>query len=422
MRGVRINSSFFYRLGVITLLFYNIYVVILESFLGTSLATYLFFGLSILFVVTGKCLEKKLSVSKKNLWLYSSYIYILVVVLVYDVSIQKGEYFAPGRIILCIIIMILLSDSWKWIGALPKTMATLGIPNALATIFFWISPSSYDSFSRIFLNGTTLGVKKPYTYGLTDFYSENGIYIAFTILALWSHCLKNKKDKFAKICLLINIFALILTSKRAHMIFVVFTTVVVYFIENPRKLTGNIIKGMVGVCVGIGINLWASKYVPAIQETIERLMLIGTADDNTSKTRFVFWAYAIEWFKEKPIFGNGFFYFKYRNLALDKYGRIINAHNVYIQLLCETGIVGTTIYIIGYIAIFIRTLKTYWDSRDSAFSKSMILSLAIQIFVFAYQMTGNGLYDRTFPLYILGAAVVGAVMKTNSAGAMINRT
>ena len=108
-------------------------------------------------------------------------------------------------------------------------------------------------------------------------------------------------------------------------------------------------------------------------------------------SRDVFYAEAWEMFMENPIFGCG-----WRQMT-----DIIehDVHNIYIQLLAETGIVGFSVYVflIFYgVFIAIKLLRCY--SKDKKKSILLLFS-AYYIFFFAlYGLTGNPLYDEQ-PFY-----------------------
>ncbi|MDY5648766.1 MAG: O-antigen ligase family protein, partial [Lachnospiraceae bacterium] len=102
------------------------------------------------------------------------------------------------------------------------------------------------------------------------------------------------------------------------------------------------------------------NYVPQIQQLIARFTISG--DTNTFLSgREVIYLKAWELFLENPILGTGWYTFPELTsglLAVD-----IDAHNIFLQLLCETGIVGFSIFMIWFIVNLYKTIRLLCDSR-----------------------------------------------------------
>jgi O-antigen ligase len=98
---------------------------------------------------------------------------------------------------------------------------------------------------------------------------------------------------------------------------------------------------------------------------------------------------AVEYFKSNPLLGIG--WTNYKNLFLL---RKTHVHNIYYQLLCESGIIGFAIFIFFFISSFFRTIKKIALADDESFEYSwLLLSLYIQIYFLLYGISGNPLYD-----------------------------
>ena len=92
--------------------------------------------------------------------------------------------------------------------------------------------------------------------------------------------------------------------------------------------------------------------------------------------------------------------------------RRLDAHNVYIQVLCEMGIIGFVLYIGAIILLLkytIKALKYFSKTQDYQYKYAAMLSFCFQIFYLLYSLSGNCLYDMTFYLYIIAMAITGAL-------------
>lgn len=154
-----------------------------------------------------------------------------------------------------------------------------------------------------------------------------------------------------------------------------------------------------------------SESVPEVAYLLSRFETVG--EDTASLERLAMWNLAIEKFKDAPIFGNGFWSFRTffeQNLAQiwhanDRFQQL-DAHNVYFQVLCETGILGLVIYLLAVGNLLKRTIMLVgkielFDSVELRFGA--MFSLCIQIFYLLYSMSGNCLYDIVFYFYALAA-------------------
>ena len=96
------------------------------------------------------------------------------------------------------------------------------------------------------------------------------------------------------------------------------------------------------------------------------------------------------YFEQSPVFGIG-----WNNFMKMFTLRNTHCHNIYYQLLCETGIVGFSVFIFFFVTRIIGTIKKlnlsiYMEMKEAPWLK---LSLFIQVFFLLYGFSGNPLYD-----------------------------
>ena len=125
-----------------------------------------------------------------------------------------------------------------------------------------------------------------------------------------------------------------------------------------------------------------------------------------SNGRIWFWEFALEKFRQSPVFGIGWGGFKhYYHMRIGDYSSTsttVDAHNVYLQILCEMGIVG----FVAFLCAVSTTFKTTWSTlkrvckNKRKYSNRVIneltLSIGMQVFFVLYCFTGNCLYDCEF--------------------------
>ena len=85
---------------------------------------------------------------------------------------------------------------------------------------------------------------------------------------------------------------------------------------------------------------------------------------------------------------------------------------IYLELLCETGLLGFCVFIMAMASSIVITWKNInylsHQERDvelTSIKLALSVSFAIQFFVLLYGMTGNPIYDSTFCFYAVAVAI-----------------
>ena len=149
--------------------------------------------------------------------------------------------------------------------------------------------------------------------------------------------------------------------------------------------------------------------MPQLKQVIDRFAVAnGNLNDLSSGRIEYFWVYAIDMFLDSPIFGKGWRAFKYNGIGTLNAN---DAHNIYLQLLAEVGLVGFVLVLFFMIRALITTYKAIRENEVCLFlsDKSIYIlkmSFAYQIFFILYGFTGNPLYDpQCYYPYILCCSI-----------------
>ena len=166
---------------------------------------------------------------------------------------------------------------------------------------------------------------------------------------------------------------------------------------------------MAAVAALIGLN-FLMDYVPDIARVFERFQTAGS--DNASLLRILMWDRACSIFNQTPILGIGWYGFRYKSGLSTLTGATAGCHNIYLELLCETGLLGFCVFIMAMASSIVITWKNInylsHQERDvelTSIKLALSVSFAIQFFVLLYGMTGNPIYDSTFCFYAVAVAI-----------------
>ena len=200
----------------------------------------------------------------------------------------------------------------------------------------------------------------------------------------------NEDKKIKKIFLiLIGVIALFLTIKRSFFVSNAIAVMLVYMIHsrNNKKKVGNYVTlALVAIILYSVLTI-----IPEVQNVFNKFDALKESGD-ISNGRTYLWAKTIELWLESPIFGKGI-------NALPKHG--ISSHNVYLQVLAETGVFGLISFVIAMIYSFVNSCTVYKevckDNLLTAKEKTLFLTcIYVQIIFFIYCFFGNPLYGITF--------------------------
>lgn len=306
--------------------------------------------------------------------------------------------------------VLALRDS-KWHKSFFKLCMGFGIFHAVATWFFKIVPSLYTVIIAPLLgtwaSSTLREMQRGLAPGIAPSYSTNAVYISFgfcTAVSLFMNSAKRKQF----IAILISISALLLTGKRSQLIVSVFALLLMYYLYNSDKKVGRIFKLCGIAIVSLVIFFISVHFVPELATFIIRFQQTAEMGDITLG-RTARFAESFQVFLENPMLGIGWngssYYFAQST------GNFINVHNIYIQLLCETGIIGSALYFSFFIYNYIiawRMIKRVKRSGYTSYVKAEICAaFMIQTFTLLYGMTGNPIYDfQTLFPYVASCGII----------------
>lgn len=406
---VKINHTLFITLSLITLLIAGNYWGIAQFVLPYKARLYI--------LVLSGAIPLLLPLYYKKRSIIIPWMLCFFFVLFRNQEFLSGGYYNSIRLIGAYLFIFASVKSCDWIKKAPQIITAVGIANVIATLLFFVNNGLYQLFIsttyKQYQDGTQDGLYG-YRAALADHYSQNGTYIAIVLLTVWAVFLTlnghEKKRKYIMIAGIATVIALLLTSKRAHLLFGVATLIVVYYVVNPEKRLLKSFKLMMAAAAAlIGLN-FLMDYVPDIARVFERFQTAGS--DNASLLRILMWDRACSIFNQNPILGIGWYGFRYKSGLSALTGATAGCHNIYLELLCETGLLGFCVFIMAMASSIVITWKNInylsHQERDvelTSIKLALSVSFAIQFFVLLYGMTGNPIYDSTFCFYAVAVAI-----------------
>lgn len=232
--------------------------------------------------------------------------------------------------------------------------------------------------------------------------ASSGFFVLLGLIIIAYELLADKKNQRIKIIQMAYlIIALVLTGKRAHLLFATLAYIVVSLFSSKNKQ--KVFRIFKLLCVLTVIILACFAYYSYFGETtaIGRLVssVIGyqQGEDVTSfrsTLNLYSWSYIHEHFFTGIGWGNIIYYNDIR------YGLKINAHNVYLQFWAENGIYGLVFLILYFAVNLLIAIQTLVKTRKfyMEYFSYMQFAVFVEVFFIAYCYTGNPLYD---PAYLI---------------------
>lgn len=339
-------------------------------------------------------------------------------------DVAHGNLYSCMRSCVCFFILVLLGYIPNWEKYALRLVCLFSSIQLFFGYLFFFDQSLFVNYVQptMGLEGyweTTINnnLRSGYMVGLTSHYSTFGMYMSFALILAFTFVLNQNKRKKIDIrqylFLGITFIAFLLNAKRGPFLFSVCSILAVYFVCYVNVSVKTIGKWIAVVCCGvIAINI-AKDRIPEIENFFARFDFTSNHSLNDFSTGRIelLWLPALALFASAPIFGIGWGGYKYSFLALSTMDRNNDAHNIYLQLLCEVGLVGFCIVMLALIWSLYNTLKCFRKVQGSTSpvkrEDCMILcfSLMIQVYFLSYGLTGNPLYDRPMYLYAIAYAL-----------------
>ncbi|MBE6837421.1 MAG: O-antigen ligase family protein [Ruminococcus sp.] len=337
---------------------------------------------------------------------------------------KYGVYYSLFGHAIWFVFYIFASKNPRWIKIAVKFSIFVGLFYSFWTILTWLNSDVYFNFvlpivDRMSVYSLANQYNQGYMAGLTSHYSTNGLYLSMGVcFTLGYYFFEDKKlNKVSLkgwVILLIQLFSIFLTGKRGPIIFIILAFFVTYSICNSDAPITKYVKVFLIAFAGVIAFIILSYFIPPLMNFIVRFEE-QISNNDISSSRFDLWRDAWNGFVNKPLLGNGWYWYKYNNF---KNSTIYHPHNVYIQWLCEVGIVGSIALFTFNISMYIKAFKMLKMSTfgkivtDNREKKLLAISVLYQTFFICMNFTGTAFCElQSICPYILCCAFTQLLWK-----------
>lgn len=349
--------------------------------------------ISIAFIAFYYLLTKnKLTIRKDTVaWLF----FLVVSIISIINSVSKTDSLEIVLLFACVIFIKVAYENIgsDWQSFFIKLVGVFSFVHVAATIIQLLVPSLIGAINSIILSPVsqaynTMFYESGSYAGITAQTTLTAFYISIFIIVIFCKILVKKQARRNIILLILGLIALFLTGKRGYLLFVIATMMIMFLysvIKDKKKALKYI---FILSLVLFSINVVLTK-IPQTQVVFNKMAALEDYGDVTNG-RDKLWSESLDLYYNNPVMGVGI---GNTSQYIGEY-----THNVYIQLLAETGSIGLIVYVIAVYCSLIRTIKEINREFDKTnkYYYYLITSLSLQIFYILLCFTGNPLFSNIY--------------------------
>ena len=391
--SIKLIGDDFVRAGLILL---TIMTVSYKSFWGYRLLTInIIQGLLILFILALFMFTAKINRS----FLLISYVFLMFAWII----VSSGYHLSSSLQYLPCFLLLLIPNIHKY-DIVFKFLFYAALVCAIGTILQIFYPGlitnivipQFHQFNQydLLIENARQGVALT---GFTYQAAVNAGFLAFGLGYIIISLSVNRSRRSGKVILaLIVLFCLALTNKRAHFGFSFCAMILVYYFSSKGKT--RLKRVILIIFIGILLLFFLSSLVKVIDFGVLSRFHETLQDIQSGQELFgyrnILHLKALRLFQENMLFGIG--WKQFRLDTINSRGDMLDTHNIYLQLLCEVGIVGFLLFVSFFIYSLVKSIKLS-SLKTNLHERTMILyALYIQLFFLFYGITGNPLYDSNY--------------------------
>lgn len=301
---------------------------------------------------------------------------------------------------------------------------------AIASVFYaasvWLQVL-FPGIYRIYLNmlqdvvaQRIIGFEN-YVTGFTTNPGHTATYIALGIFSFLSCGCKKKWQTYLVVAFLIVTMAWV--GMRMPLLAMGVAMLLFLFLRISPKNRWRFMLVLLGLCM---VAVWSVvlfrrqlEAIPIFRRTLYSLTAMLNGQDFTSG-RSALYKNAIEQFLQHPVIGIGWGEYRHTVLGTVTKETRFDVHNIYLQLLCETGIVGFTCFVVPMISSLFATVRSYYRmvkaGDKTVWNTLLAFSLMFQIYFLTFGMADNSLYNmcEQIPYFISCSITVAYLCNKNN--------
>ena len=245
--------------------------------------------------------------------------------------------------------------------------------------------------------------------GITWQIGANAVYMAGGMAGVYPSIVCGSRKGLGLVAFAVFLLALLLTGKRGQLLSILVGLWFASTFDAKLKRKSAISRSVLVLVLLTVLTTLVITFAPDAATPFLRFSSNAGRDITSGRLRLYMSAIAL--FTEKPILGWGTGAFSYL------YG--MGAHNAYLAVLCENGVLGFLAFASVFVSNLWITLRASRVACDmyTEDRKALLFSVAMQVFFLVYAMTGNPLHDAfIFALYVTASVIPWSILRDAGTG------
>ena len=352
----------------------------------------------LLYILFNKKIYKKV-IMQNTIWLFV--LFFLCIQLLYTIGFDLSLKFIMtfGSTLLMKIVYESLEydlPNFDWKNKILKYSLLFSGIHVICTLLYNFYPDFIINLNKSILNSSAyvnnlLQHWQGLNPGIADDYGFNAFCNLMFCGLMITKVLINKKIKIFDIILLIaSIISLIIIGKRGHLLCLAVGAIICFLIAFNKMPLKKRITIVVGVILIGFATYYVALQIPATEILIKRLEQSQTTSGMLNGREGIY-NFEINKFNQNIFLGIGI-------RGLVSYG-VGDGHNIYLQLLCETGIICASVIFVQLLYNYIKSFKLYYKNIE--YRRLFMYSIFVQTFFLVNGITENTFFVESILIYYL---------------------
>lgn len=383
---------------------------VVSGVLNVHLAFFLLLGCTLIILYIKYFPSIKID-TVNQLWIAYGFVLLL--------NMLTTPYVVEGRLYfffhsLMIVLLVFLRSTVKWEKHFAKLLFIFSGIHSVCIVLQYVFPNTIMRINKVLLTDYSYtlaqsAITMNYYSGIANQAAAAGMFaVIFCAIVFCKLLTTKKKNGKLLIALLVGIVALLLTQKRSFFVASIFAAYFIMIIYNNKEMNKRVIR-LVRNSTLAALGGWLVFIIaPSTQNVVWRFF----QDRGLFASRETMYNTMMEWSVNSRLWGEGI------GAAQTTFG--FGGHNIYIQVLAETGIVGFIIFYIALFALVISNIKKCRlyvknNPTEREVHGVLLLSLYMQVIFILYGVSGNPIYDYIFfILLIFFLSIPSAVIRSTT--------